>query len=151
MSTLIDPDVTPVAAQPVRPWALRVLPPFRAVVSPIISVVDDKDVAANQITEIIKLDPTFTAEILRVANSSLFGAAREIASVRHAVILLGLDRVKSMATFLAANAMVKPVIRIETLRKFSSEFSSKTIVWKRISPIGKDAFNLGSSVPPVRF
>jgi putative nucleotidyltransferase with HDIG domain len=105
-------------AKPVRPWALRLLPPFPAVANRILALVNNGDVAAKQIGEIIKLDPSFTAEILRVANSALFGVRREITTVNFAVTLLGLDRVKAMATLIAVNAMVKPVLRIEALRKF---------------------------------
>lgn len=105
-------------AKPTRPWALRLLPPFPAVAQRLLSLVDNDTAAAAQISECIKLDPTFTAEILRVANSALFGSVREIYSVKHAVNLLGLDRVKAMAVLIAVNAMVKPAMRIEALRKF---------------------------------
>jgi HD-like signal output (HDOD) protein len=105
-------------AKPVRPWALRLLPPFPAVAQRLLSLVDNDTAAAAQISDCIKLDPTFTAEILRVANSALFGAVREVYSVKHAVGLLGLDRVKAMAVLIAVNAMVKPAMRIEALRKF---------------------------------
>jgi len=104
-------------AKPARPWALRLLPPFPAVANRVLSLVNDDDVAAQQISGIIRLDPTFTAEILRVANSALFGLAREIATVRHAVSLLGLDRVKAIATLIALNSMVKPAMRVESLRR----------------------------------
>jgi HD-like signal output (HDOD) protein len=106
-----------ILAKPARPWALRLLPPFPAVAQRVLSLVDNDTTAANQISECIRLDPTFTAEILRVANSALFGAVREISTVRHAVNLLGLNRVKAMATLIAVNAMVKPAMRIEALRK----------------------------------
>jgi HD-like signal output (HDOD) protein len=105
-------------AKPARPWALRLLPPFPAVAQRLLSLVDNDSAAAGQISECIKLDPTFTAEILRVANSALFGASREIYSVKHAVNLLGLNRVKAMAVLIAVNAMVKPAMRIEALRRF---------------------------------
>jgi HD-like signal output (HDOD) protein len=104
-------------AKPTRPWALRLLPPFPAIAQRVLSLVDNDTTAANQISECIKLDATFTAEILRVANSALFGAAREIYTVKHAVNLLGLNRVKAMAVLIAVNAMVKPAMRIEALRK----------------------------------
>ena len=104
-------------AKPARPWALRLLPPFPAVANRVLALVSTEDVAASQISEIIRLDPTFTAEILRVANSALFGLAREIASVRQAVTLLGLDRIKAIATFVALHAMVKPAMGMEALRK----------------------------------
>jgi HD-like signal output (HDOD) protein len=106
------------AAKAARPWALRLLPPFPAVANRILSFVDSDTVEITRISDTIALDPTFTAEILRVANSSLFGVTREIATVRHAVSLLGLNRVKAMATLLAVNSMVKPAMRLESLRKF---------------------------------
>jgi putative nucleotidyltransferase with HDIG domain len=107
-----------ITAKATRPWALRLLPPFPAVANRILSLVDSDNVEINRVSETIALDPTFTAEILRVANSALFGVTREIATVRHAVSLLGLNRVKAMATLLAVNSMVKPAMRSESLRKF---------------------------------
>ena len=100
-----------------RPWALRLLPPFPAVANRVLSLVARDNIAASEIGAIIKIDPTFTAEILRVANSALFGFRREIASVEHAVTVLGLDRIKAMASFIALNAMVKPVLKVEALRR----------------------------------
>jgi len=100
-----------------RPWALRLLPPFPAVANRVLSVVSSDNVGAGEIGAIIKIDPSFTAEVLRVANSALFGFRREIASVGHAVTVLGLNRVKSMATYIALNAMVKPALAMDTLRR----------------------------------
>ncbi len=105
-------------AKPARPWALRLLPPFPAVANRILSLVGNDSIGANQISDIIKLDPTFTAEILRVANSALFGLTGTITSVNHAVSLLGLERVKAMATLVALNSMVKTALRIDALRRF---------------------------------
>jgi HD-like signal output (HDOD) protein len=107
-----------ISAKAARPWALRLLPPFPAVANRILALVDNEDVAIKQVSASVQLDPTFTAEILRVANSALFGAAREISTVHHALSLLGLNRVKAMATILAVNSMVKPAMRVEALRKF---------------------------------
>ncbi|MCW5976427.1 MAG: HDOD domain-containing protein [Bryobacteraceae bacterium] len=104
--------------KPERPWALRLLPPFPAVASRILALVNNEDIAAKEIGEIIKLDPTFTAEILRVANSALFGVSGKITTVNFAVSLLGLERVKAMATFIALNSMVKTSMRIAALRRF---------------------------------
>lgn len=104
-------------AKAARPWALRLLPPFPAVANRVLSLVSNEEVAAGQISAIIKIDPTFTAEILRVANSALFGFRREIATVAHAVTVLGLDRVKTIATYIALNAMIKPVLKLEALRR----------------------------------
>jgi hypothetical protein len=53
-----------------------------------------------------------------VANSPLFGVAREISTVKHAVSLVRLNRIKAMATIIALSTVVKSWLRIEILRKF---------------------------------
>ena len=125
--------------KPERPWALRLLPPFPAVANRVLSLVDNEDVGAGQVGEIIRLDPTFTAEILRVANSALFGVRREITSVTQAVNLLGLDRVKAMATLVAVNSMVKKVLRIEALRKIWSHSLVTAIVAEECAKVSRTA------------
>jgi putative nucleotidyltransferase with HDIG domain len=76
-----------------------------------------EDVSAHEVGGLIKLDPSFSAELLRFANSALFGARREITSLSQAVARLGMDRVKSMATFVALNNMVRSSVRALALRK----------------------------------
>src|SRR5215469_2465269 len=97
-------------AKPARPWALRLLPPFPAVAQRILALVDSDTVATATISECIRLDATFTAEILRVANSAFFGAVREVYTVKQAIGLLGLSRVKAMAVLIAVNSIVKPAL-----------------------------------------
>lgn len=107
----------PELAKPARPWALRLLPPFPPVASRVLSLVGKEGVDSSQISDIIQMDPTFTAEILRVANSALFGLKGRVATVQHSVSLMGLDRVKTIATMIALHSMVKLALRVETLRK----------------------------------
>lgn len=109
--------MTETLVRPKAPWALRLLPPFPAVAQRILALVSQEDVTVRQVGDLIKLDPSFSAELLRFANSALFGARREVTSLSQAVILLGMDRVKSMATFVAVNNMVRSSMRIQGLRK----------------------------------
>ena len=109
--------MTETLARPKAPWALRLLPPFPAVAQRILALVSQEDVTARQVGDLIKLDPSFSAELLRFGNSALFGARREVTSLSQAVMLLGMDRVKSMATFVAVNNMVRSSMRIQGLRK----------------------------------
>ena len=109
--------MTETPARPKAPWALRLLPPFPAVAQRILALVSQEDVTARQVGDLIKLDPSFSAELLRFSNSALFGARREVSSLAQAVIMLGMDRVKSMATFVAVNNMVRASVRIGGLHK----------------------------------
>jgi len=105
------------AARPQAPWALRLLPPFPAIAHRILALAGQEDVSADEMGGLIKLDPSFSAELLRFANSALFGARREVISLTQAVTRLGMDRVKSMATFVALNNMVRTSVRALALRK----------------------------------
>jgi putative nucleotidyltransferase with HDIG domain len=93
------------------------VPPFPAVAHRILALVGQDDVSTQQVGELIKLDPSFSAELLRFANSAMFGLRREVSSVPQAIVLLGMDRVKTMATFVAINKMVRSSVRIQALRK----------------------------------
>lgn len=104
-------------ARPQAPWALRLLPPFPAIAHRILALASQEDSGARELGGLIKLDPSFSAELLRFANSALFGVRREVASLTQAVAMLGMDRVKSMATFVALNNMVRVSVRAPALRK----------------------------------
>jgi HD-like signal output (HDOD) protein len=80
-------------------------------------LVGQEDTSVRQVSELIKMDPSFSAELLRFANSALFGARHEVKSLVQAVAMIGLDRVKTIATFVAVDRMVRSSVRIATLRK----------------------------------
>lgn len=48
------------------------------------------------LADMIAQDPSMTIRILRVANSPFYGMPREIGSLREAIILLGLNRIRDM-------------------------------------------------------
>jgi HD-like signal output (HDOD) protein len=104
-------------ARPQAPWALRLVPPFPAIAQRVLGLVSQEDVSFRQVYDLVKMDPSFSAEILRFANSALFGVRREVKSLPQAIGLVGLDRVKTMATFVALNRMVRSSVRIGALRK----------------------------------
>lgn len=73
----------------------------------------DTDQDEQQMLLLIAQDPLISARIIGLANSPLFGASRKISTVKDASLLLGLKRVKSVATGLALLAQVnKPVGRL---------------------------------------
>jgi putative nucleotidyltransferase with HDIG domain len=104
-------------ARPQAPWALRLLPPFPAIAHRILALASQEEVGVHEIAALIKLDPSFSAELLRFANSALFCVRRQVTSLTQAVALLGMDRVRSMATFVALNSMVCRSVRAPALRK----------------------------------
>lgn len=60
---------------------------------------------ASDIARNIELDPVFTADVLRVANSAAFGAMSTVATTARAVAVIGLSTVRSIAARHAAASM----------------------------------------------
>jgi len=106
--------------RPVRqetPWALRLVPVFPSVARRIMALAGSEDSSAEQIGKLAKTDPSFSAELLRFANSALFGASRKISGLTQAILLLGVDRVKTMAAVVVMNRMVRSSVNMPMLRK----------------------------------
>jgi HD-like signal output (HDOD) protein len=55
---------------------------------------------------VIEGDPAFVADILFLANSSLFGFPSRMYVLRHAIAVLGLDRIKALAVTVAMRGFV---------------------------------------------
>jgi putative nucleotidyltransferase with HDIG domain len=103
--------------RPQAPWALQLVPPFPAIAHRILAVAGQENLSARELGDLVKLDPTFSAELLRFANSALFGLRREVTSLSHAILLVGTDRLKTMVTMVVMNRMVRSSLRLPALRK----------------------------------
>jgi len=109
--------MTETLARPQAPWALRLVPPFPAVAHRVLSLVSQVDVSIHELGKVVQMDPSFAAELLRYANSAMFGSRREVKSLPQAIMVVGTDRVKTVATFIAVDRMVRSSVKIEALRK----------------------------------
>jgi putative nucleotidyltransferase with HDIG domain len=129
-------------ARPQAPWALRLVPPFPAIAHRVLGLVSQDDVSIREVYDLVKMDPSFSAELLRFANSALFGARREVKSLPQAIGVVGLDRVKTMATFVALNRMIRSSVRIGALRKIWIHSLVTAIVAEeaaRLNQVARDA------------
>lgn len=53
--------------------------------------------APAQLARVVETDPALVARVLRLANSPYYGASRRVASVQHAIVMLGVDTVRGLA------------------------------------------------------
>jgi EAL and modified HD-GYP domain-containing signal transduction protein len=74
----------------------------------------DKEDSIDRLEDVLKLDPTLAFKLLRYINSPAFGLRVEVASFRHALMLLGYQRLKRWLALLLASASkdkdMKPVM-----------------------------------------
>src|SRR5688572_13922341 len=59
-------------------------------------MLDDPDVDAKQLSQVITMDPSLTTKVLRLCNSAEYGFARKIATISEAVSILGYKELKRM-------------------------------------------------------
>ncbi len=90
---------------------LSKLPPFQMAALKLLNISSTSDSAAEQFEEAFSSDPALSADLLLVANSSEFGLRSRIATIRHAVAFLGLDRVRSLASTVALGYYVRSMPR----------------------------------------
>lgn len=88
------------------PVQLCNLPPFPAVARQLLALQDSPDLDPRRVTALVGADPALAAEVLFLANSSLFGFPSRIQVLHHAVALLGVDRVRALAMTVAARALM---------------------------------------------
>lgn len=63
----------------------------------LITTLDDDDTPLSTIQSLIGRDPVLTAKLLALANSAAFGLPRKVASLDHALSLVGLSRLRALA------------------------------------------------------
>jgi HD-like signal output (HDOD) protein len=93
---------------------LNSLPALPVIAQKLLALKLDSEEGERQMMLLIAQDPMISAKIIGLANSPLLGATRHITAVRDAAMLLGLTRVKSVATGIAVMSLVsKPVGRFD--------------------------------------
>jgi c-di-GMP phosphodiesterase len=74
----------------------------------------DQEEPIDRLEDVLRLDPTLAFKLLRYINSAAFGLRVEVASFRHALMLLGHQRLKRWLALLLASANkerdMKPVM-----------------------------------------
>ncbi len=76
--------------------SLTGLPSFPKVVQKALAMLDDSDTTMEQLAEILKYDPSLTANILKLTNSAHFGLPRQVTSLDTALALLGQQQIREV-------------------------------------------------------
>ncbi len=75
---------------------LRKLPTLPTNLSRLIAVLNDENASLRELEEIIKRDQAVAARVITVANSAAFGHTGFINSIEQAILVLGIDLVRSL-------------------------------------------------------
>ncbi|RCK47636.1 response regulator [Thalassospira profundimaris] len=89
-----------------RPALRALMSGIDAIASPpdtymrLVEVLEDPMAGNDKITAIVSADIALTAEVLKLTNSAYFAITQKIGSVSHAIRMIGMDTLKSLALFI---------------------------------------------------
>jgi putative nucleotidyltransferase with HDIG domain len=73
------------------------MPSVPLVLMKILQILDDNTSSALELERLILHDPSLSARILKLANSAFYCFPNQVKTISHAIVLLGLNLVKSLA------------------------------------------------------
>jgi len=89
-------------------------PSMSGAAAKLLALLDDPDTTPGQIEEVVRYEPSLTANILKLSNSAYFGLPTKVGSVKQAIILLGWKRVTQVVMTSCVSAlMAKPIVGYE--------------------------------------
>lgn len=76
---------------------IKTLPTLPVIIARLTKMLADPDTSVKKVTQLLSEDQALTAKILKLANSAYYGFPGQIASVDHAVVMLGFGGVRDVA------------------------------------------------------
>jgi putative nucleotidyltransferase with HDIG domain len=87
---------------------IEYLPPVPAVMAELIQALNDEELDLNTLGRIISKDPSMAMNVLKVANSAFYGLRNKVATIEHAVRMLGTREISSLCIACSAVGVLKP-------------------------------------------
>jgi len=97
-------------------------PPLDDTVTKVMSVCNDVNGSIGDLAKVVQNDPMTTANILKAANSPLYGFSKEIKGITQAVSIFGMDTVKGFA--FSSFLQKKPDLNLEPYAIDARDFAS---------------------------
>src|SRR5665213_2801306 len=72
------------------------LPSMPSIAIQVLDLAGKADVDIAEIARIISKDPALSSKILRTVNSSFYGRSQHVSTISHALVILGLQSVKTL-------------------------------------------------------
>ena len=98
------------------PMALAELPPFPAVLIRALQFASNSDSRLRELHDVVSADPVFARELLKTANSPLYGLSTPIKSTLQAAIVLGYRQLKALVLTVGTRAYLGTALQIPVLR-----------------------------------
>jgi HD-like signal output (HDOD) protein len=82
------------------------IPAFPQSVNQVIAMTSSADCPPKKLVQVIERDPILTIKVLKLVNSAFFGLSKEVISVQHSVVYVGLNTIKNIAISVAMSGVL---------------------------------------------
>ncbi len=138
------------------------LPPLPQVATQVLKLAADPDSSTDDLQKVISTDQALAAQILKIANSAMFGMMREVKTLTQAIMTLGFSTIKSVVIASSAKNLYSRGSaglqeRLMWEHAFIAAIASRTLARALRSPRSEEAFlgglmhDIGKSVMGIKF
>jgi putative nucleotidyltransferase with HDIG domain len=127
-------EVKPPLASERPPERLCKLPAFRPVALRLLNELGRDDVEIRKVSTLLQSDPACSAEVLTLANSSLFSHTCRIDTVQRAIMAVGIERTRALAASVALQAVLSGVQNARAVQDCWRHCRATAIIAESIAP-----------------
>jgi len=96
--------------------ALLRIPAFPPVATKLLQLASDDETCAADLVYLLRSDPALAAEVIRHANSPLFRLVAEVTALDHAVALMGVKKIRTLALAVIGRTYITGLAMVDSLR-----------------------------------
>jgi len=112
------------------------IPTLPSIAVEILEAVKDEDTSFEALARVVNSDPSLSARVLKVANSSFYGVSQKVNTIPKALSILGLEALKSIAL---------SFVIVETMQGVSRNQFAFEYFWKRAVTAGVAAKSIAKA------
>ena len=127
-------DAFPVPVAHPQPLPFERLPVFPAVALELIEMLDAPEASMQQISRLLRREPTMAAEILKVANSALYQRRQAgVVDLDMALVLIGLAKARRVSLNAAVRGLIGSALGMPELRRCWAHSVATAMLAERLS------------------
>ena len=112
---------------------LSKLPPFHPAAMKLMTISTESNSAVFDFEDVFRGDPALATDLLVFANSPLFGLESRVTSVRHAIALMGLEKIRSLSYAVALQAYTRGAVAKDAVRRILAHSVATAVIAEAIA------------------
>ena len=136
------PSAAPASEARLRRGVQRVydLPSFPEVIVKLGEVAEDPNSSSREVAAVMENDQALAAKVLKLVNSAFYSFSKPVASLQHAVTLIGYNSIRSLAMSVSVKGMFKGLGDSFALESFWCHSLATAIAAKLLAEKNRFAF-----------